>query len=63
MHFGLPLGWEAEQLGDGVQGPPYHFLLGGPGPITLPYLIQGYGLFLVRFHLPIGAEHLVDLQE
>ena len=46
-----------------IEVPPEECLSGGPGPISLPQLLSGDGVFTVGVRLPVGAENPVYLVE
>ena len=50
-------------MGDCVDVPPKDCISGGLGPIFLPQLILGDGVFTVGVRLLVGAETPVDLVE
>ena len=50
-------------MGNCFDVPPEDYISGGPGPIFLPQLISGYGVFTVGFRLLVGAENPVNMVE
>ena len=50
-------------MGDRVDVPPDDCLSGGLGPIVLPQLLSGDGVFTVRVRILVGTEKPVHLVE
>ena len=48
---------------DGVEVPTHDCLLGGPGPIYLPYFLEEYGFLTVCVLCLVGAEYSVNIVE
>ena len=63
LHLLLLSRGKAYQVGDCVDVPPENCILDGPGPIFLPQLISGDGVFTVGVRLLVGTENPVDLVE